>query len=320
MTGLKGFSWRGTLAISGAHLDRELKKRFKFAAALTGVTFLAEAAGGYLTNSLALMSDAMHVFMDLLALSLSLFAIYISGLPPSEKRTYGLHRGEVFVSFINGMTLVVISLVIFYKAYFRFLNPQEVKSAGVLIIAAVGLAVNVAVAVMLKGFAGTDLNVKSAFLHVVGDAVASVGVIAAAIVISFTGLYVFDPAISAVIGVIILYGSVKVVIESSHILLEGVPADVDFNRVAGDVRSVEGVAGVHSLHIWSICHNIYALSAHLDIDSRHIVRRAEILKTVNERLAERHHIFYTTIQAECPGCEANGALRDMVHREYRRFQ
>ncbi len=148
----------------------------------------------------------MHVLMDVVALSLNLFAIYISALPPTEIMTYGLHRVEVFVSFINGASLVVISLFIFYKSYMRFLDPPEVESTGMLVVAVVGLVVNVVVALGLHGFARTDLNVKSAFLHVIGDAAASVGVIAAAVVMSFTGFNAIDPLISAGIGLIILWG------------------------------------------------------------------------------------------------------------------
>jgi len=300
-----------------ADVDIEIRKRFKFAVVLTGIIFLAELIGGYITNSLALMSDAAHVFMDFLALSVSLFAVYISALPPTEKRTYGLHRIEVFAAFINGATLILLTPFIFYKSYLRFLNPQQVESRGMLLVAVVGLVVNVAVAARLGSFAKTDLNIKSAFLHVIGDAVASGAVIAAAIIISLSGLYVMDPIGSAVIGVIILFGAVKIVSESLHILLEGVPREIDFNNVVNDMKAVTGVIGVHSLNIWSICHNINALSAHVDVDNRQILRQADILIAINERLARRHHIFYTTIQVECPGCETNGALRKIMHRERR---
>lgn len=303
------------MEVKGRDIDRELKTRFKFATGLTAVVFISELAGGYVTNSLALISDAMHVFMDLLALTLSFFAIYISALPPTEKRTYGLHRVEVFVSFINGITLILVSLIIFYKAYLRFLDPPRVGSVGMLAIAVVGLVANLVVAFWLRAFAKTDLNVKSAFFHVIGDAIASAGVILAAIVIYLSALYVFDPIISVGIGIIILAGSWRIVRDSSRILLEGVPKEIDLKSVVEDMTGVDGVTGVHSLHIWSICHNINSLSAHLDIDRNHTGRTGQILATINERLAERHHIFYTTIQVECPGCETGETLRSMVHRE-----
>ena len=147
------------------YTDRAIKGRLRLAVVLTAVIFIAELAGVYLINSLAFVSDAMHVLMDVVALSLGLFAIYISALPPAETMAYGLHRVEVFVSFINGASLVVVSLFIFYKAYMRFLDPPEVESTGMLVVAVVGLVVNVVVALWLHGFARTDLNVKSALLQ-----------------------------------------------------------------------------------------------------------------------------------------------------------
>src|SRR3990172_488303 len=168
---------------AGKSLDTLLKGRLALSIALTGLLFIAEVVGGYLTNSLALMSDAAHVFMDVLALSLSLFAIHISELPPTEKRTFGL-----------------------YKAYTRIIDPQPVASLGMLAVAVVGLAVNIAVAFWLRHYARSDLNIKSAFLHVLGDAAASVAVIIASLVIHFTGLYLIDPLMSVLIGVIIVAG------------------------------------------------------------------------------------------------------------------
>ncbi|MEK7772925.1 MAG: cation diffusion facilitator family transporter, partial [Deltaproteobacteria bacterium] len=285
--------------------DRALKGRLKLSAALTAVIFIAELAGGYLTNSLALMSDAAHVFMDVLALTLSWFALHISELPPTETRTYGLHRVEVFVAFINSSVLILLTGFIFYEAYHRFLNPPPVETAGMMAVAVVGLAVNLVVALWLMRYAHSDLNVKSAFLHVVGDAVASAGVIAGGAVIYFTGWYAADPLISFAIGAIIAAGSFRILKESSHILLEGVPRDIDLNAVVEDIKAVGGVTGVHSLHVWSICHSVHALSAHVDIEPLQRQRMGEIFSGINERLAQNHHIFYTTLQAECSGCDQN---------------
>ncbi|MBW7957540.1 MAG: cation transporter [Deltaproteobacteria bacterium] len=298
----------------GVDADSGLKKRLIVSITLTSVIFLAELIGGFLTNSLALMTDAAHVFMDVFALSLSLFAIYIAELPPTEKRTYGFHRVEVFVSFINSFVLVLITGFIFYKGFIRFFNPEPVESAGVLIVGSIGLVVNLVVAKWLHGHAKADLNVRSAFIHVVGDAAASVGVIVSAAVIYYTGWYPIDPLISMAICALIINGAVKIIRESSHILLEGVPRDIDFNRVRDDILSPEGVSGVHSLHIWSICHNVYALSAHIDVVPTQRWRMGEIFSEINERLAHDHHIFYTTLQAECSGCEPNDIFRKIAHR------
>ncbi|MBI5903054.1 MAG: cation transporter [Deltaproteobacteria bacterium] len=296
-------------------VDTEIKGRLKVSAALTAVIFIVELVGGYLFNSLALISDAAHVFMDVLALSLSWFALYISELPPTEKRTYGLHRVEVFVSFINSSVLILLTAFIFYKAYQRLMAPQEVESVGMLTVAVVGLVVNLVVAFWLMRYAHSDLNVKSAYLHVVGDAVASVGVIAGGVVIYFTGWYAVDPLISFAIGAIIMAGSCNIMKESAHILLEGVPRDIDLNAVVEDMKAVAGVGGVHSLHVWSICHSVYALSAHVDIEPLQRPRMGEIFSGINEALAQNHHIFYTTLQAECSGCDQNDIFRKIAHKE-----
>ena len=300
---------------AGKSLDTLLKGRLALSIALTGLIFIAEVVGGYLTNSLALMSDAAHVFMDVLALSLSLFAIYISGLPPTEKRTYGLHRAEVFVSFINSFTLFLVTLFIFYKAYTRVLDPQPVAGLGMLGVAVVGLVVNLSVAFWLGHFAESDLNIKSAFLHVIGDAAASVGVIIASVIIYYTEWYIIDPLISFAIVGIIFFGVFKILKESSHILLEGVPKDIELNDVVREINATGGVKSVHSLHVWSICHNVYALSAHVDIEPTARWRMGEIFNEINERLAESYHIFYTTLQAECLGCEKDEILGKVAHRD-----
>lgn len=299
----------------GADLDARVKRRLLVSISLTGVIFLAELIGGWYTNSLALMSDAAHVFMDVFALSLSFFAIYIAEMPPTEKRTYGFHRVEVFVSFINSFVLLLITAVIFYKAVQRFFAPEPVESVGVLVVAAVGLAVNLVVAMWLHRYAVSDLNVRSAFIHVVGDAAASVGVIISAVIIYYTGWYTADPLISMLICLVIVNGAVKIMKESSHILLEGVPKEIDLARVKEDILSPEGVASVHSLHIWSICHNVYALSAHIDIVPTQRWRMGEIFSEINGRLAHDHHIFYTTLQAECSGCDQNDVFGRIAHKE-----
>lgn len=297
-------------------IDRALKRRLRLSVSLTGVIFIAELVGGWLTNSLALMSDAAHVFMDVFALALSWFAIYISSMPPTEKRTYGFHRVEVFVSFINSLMLFLVSAFIVYEAFKRFFDPKPVESTGMMAIAVVGLVVNLLVALWLKRYALSDLNIKSAFFHVIGDAAASVGVIIGAAVIHFTGYYRIDPILSALISMIIVAGAYRIMAESSHILLEGVPKEIDLAKVLDDIRASKGVSGVHSLHVWSICHNVYALSAHVDLEPTQRWRMGEIFKEVNERLAHTHHIFYTTLQAECLGCEQNDMLRKLAHREH----
>ncbi len=300
---------------SGRKGDARIKRRLGISAALTGIIFFVELVGGYLTNSLALMTDAAHVFMDVFALCLTLSAIYISELPPTEKRTYGLHRVEVFVSFINSLSLLVVTLFVFYSAYKRILHPREIESVGMFSVAVVGLVVNLVVAFWLGSLSSRDLNIKSAFLHVAGDATASVGVIIASVVIYYTGWMTVDPLISISIGVVLLYGVWRILRDSSNILLEGVPPDVDIQKVVRDMTSVRGVESVHDLHIWSICHNVYAMSAHIDIAEPERCRMGAIYRELNENLARNHHIFYTTLQAECIGCENPALFGNVSHRE-----
>ncbi len=291
----------------------KLRKRLKWAALITGIIFIAELVGGLLTNSLALISDSAHVLMDVFALAISWFAHYISSKPPTETKTFGLHRFEVFASLINGLSLIAVSGFIFYQAAFRLFALPEVESVGMLAVAFVGLAVNLFVAFYLKSFAGHDLNVKSAYFHVIGDAAASVGVIVAAIIIYYTGFNIADPIISVLIGAIILTGAYKIVSESAHILLEGVPTSIELGEVAKDIRAVEGVSEIHSLHIWSICYNIFSLSAHVDITEEWQKRQGDVFRKINESLAEDYGIFYTTLQAECDRCGSNSLLRSFEH-------
>ncbi len=294
--------------------ERRVKKRLAVSIALTGIIFFVELVGGYFTNSLALMTDAAHVFMDVFALGLTLTAIYISELPPTEKRTYGFHRVEVFVAFINSLTLLFIVIFVLYSAYNRILSPREIESTGMFVVAVIGLLVNLLVAIWLAPLSSGDMNIKSAFLHVAGDAAASVGVIIAAVLIYYTGWTTVDPLISILISIILLFGVWRILKDSSNILLEGVPAAVDITNVVRDMTGTKGVASVHDLHIWSICHNVYAMSAHIDIVKGERWRMGEIYKELNENLARDHHIFYTTLQAECIGCESPGLFGSVSHR------
>jgi cobalt-zinc-cadmium efflux system protein len=297
-----------------AHLDKSIAGRFKYAIALTLVTFLAEVAGGIWTNSLALLSDAAHVFLDMFALFLSLAAIKLAGFPSSDTRTFGWHRMEVFASFINGASIFLIAIGIFYEAWGRLFEPEAVKSVPMFVIAAAGLAMNLVAAGALHQHSHDDLNVRSAFLHVIGDAAASVGVIVGGVVIYFTGWYVLDAVISIGIGFVIFWGSWRVIRESVHILLEGVPRGMSTGEVTETIRGVEGVNDVHHLNIWTICSHILALSAHIDVEPEYKVNQAGVLRNIEEMLLERYHISHTTLQVECTMCIESPLLKDLRHR------
>jgi cobalt-zinc-cadmium efflux system protein len=296
------------------HLDKSIAGRFKYAIALTALTLLAEIAGGIWTNSLALLSDAAHVFLDLFALVLSLAAIKLAAFPASDTRTFGWHRAEVFASFINGASIFLIAIGIFYEAWGRLFHPEEVKSLPMFIIATVGLLMNLVAAFALHQHSHDDLNVRSAFLHVVGDAAASVGVIVGGIVIYFTGWFVIDAVISMGIGLVIFWGAWRVIRESAHILLEGAPRGMSTSEVVGAIRTVEGVNDVHHLNIWTICSHILALSAHVDVKPEHKRNQAGVLREIEELLLRRYHISHTTLQAECTMCIDSPVFKELRHR------
>lgn len=295
-------------------VDTRITGKLKIAIALTAVTLVAEVAGGFWTNSLALMSDAAHVFLDLFALILSLGAVKLATLPASDRHTFGFHRSEVFASFINGLTVFLMALGILYEAWGRFAAPQEVKSLPMLVIAVIGLAMNLLAAKALHGHSHGDLNVRSAFLHVVGDAAASVGVIVGGIIMYFTGWYLLDVIISVGIGLLILAGAGRVLRESVHILMEGTPRGLDLNDVADAMRSIEGIQNVHHLNIWTVCSHILSLSVHVDIDSGNEETRVTILHSIEHLLEERFHITHTTIQMECAGCAGGTMIKEFNHQ------
>jgi len=249
-----------------------------------------------LTNSLALLSDAGHMFSDIAALGLSLFAFRMSRRPATAKRTYGYHRVEILAALINGLTLWLIVGIIFHEAYHRFLNPPEVQSLGMLVVATLGLGVNVAAGFILYGSDRESLNLRGAFLHVVGDALGSVGAIAAGIIMLVTGWYLADPLISIFIGLLILYSSWGLVKESIEILMQSVPKGIDIEEVQRAIEQVSGVTKVHDLHIWAVTSGVSTLSAHVVVNGRedfHLV-----LNELEVILRERFNIEHTTIQLE----------------------
>ena len=297
-----------------SEVDTQITGKFKIAIALTAVTLAAEVAGGLWTNSLALLSDAAHVFLDLFALILSMTAVKLSTLPASDRHTFGFHRSEVFASFINGLTVFLMALGILYEAWGRFASPQEVKSLQMLVIAVIGLAMNLLAAKALHGHSHDDLNVKSAFLHVVGDAAASVGVIAGGVIMYYTGWYQLDALISVGIGLLILAGAGRVLRDSVHILMEGTPRGLGLTEVAAAITDVEGVRDVHHLNIWTVCSHILSLSVHVNIDTGNEDRRVAILHTIEHLLAERFHISHTTIQMECADCQDTSIIKEFNHK------
>lgn len=296
-------------------IDQRITGKFKIAIALTSVTLVAEVAGGFWTNSLALLSDAAHVFLDLFALVLSLVAVQLASQPTSERHTFGLHRSEVFASFINGLTVFVMGIGILYEAWGRFAEPQEVKSGPMLVIAVIGLAMNLLAAKALHSHSHNDLNVRSAFLHVVGDAAASGGVIIGGIIMYYTHWYLLDVLISGAIGLLILTGAGRVLRDSTHILMEGSPRGLNVADVASAIRSIEGVYDLHHLNLWSVCSHISALSVHVEVASGYAGERSGLLHRIEHALEHQFHITHTTIQLECSDCNGGPMIKPLHHLE-----
>lgn len=268
----------------------------KISLCLTAFFMLVEFTGGLWTNSLALMADAGHMLTDVAALGLSLSALWFSSRPATSSKTYGFFRVEILAALLNGATLIALSLMIFYQSALRLWNPPVVNSKGMLLFALVGLLVNIVSAWFLHRSHRHSLNLRGAFLHVIGDAVSSVGTIVAGLFMLFRGWYLADPLISFLVGVLILYSSWALLKDSVDILLEGTPAHIDLITVKNALGSVEGIESIHDLHIWTLTSGIHAMSCHAVVCGTK--DRHEILEELNDLLRRRFALEHTTIQIE----------------------
>jgi cobalt-zinc-cadmium efflux system protein len=271
-------------------------RRLKWALAISCLYFFAELIAGFLTNSLALLSDAGHMLSDVGAMSLSLFAFRMARRPATHQSTYGFHRVEILAALFNGLTLWLIVGMIFAAAYGRFSQPPPVESFGMMVVATVGLLVNLAAAAILHGGHRHNLNLRGAFLHVVSDAIGSVGAIVAGLVMLTTGWYLADPLIGIFIGVLILFSSWSLIKESLSVLMQAVPKGIQLEEVRQTIEAVEGVSKVHDLHIWAVTSDIFTLSAHAVVENGGDFH--EVLNGIEDMLKERYNIEHTTIQLE----------------------
>lgn len=274
---------------------REVGSRLLWVLGITAVFMVAEVVGGLLSNSLALLADAGHMFTDVAALGLSVFAIRLARTPPTAKRTFGYVRLEILAALVNGAALLVISGFIFVEAFQRIREPAEIDGVVMLSVAALGLGVNVVGALLLHRHAHDNLNVRGAYLHVLGDLLGSVGAIAAGVVILTTGWAPIDPIVSAVIGLLILYSAWNLVREAAEVLLEAAPAHVDMSAIQTDIAAVEGLDDIHDVHVWTLTSGFVALSAHGVIDDP--TQHTRILDEVRERM-RAHGIEHVTFQIE----------------------
>jgi cobalt-zinc-cadmium efflux system protein len=278
------------------------EKRLAIALLLTALILIAQIVGGILTGSLALLSDAAHIFLDMLALAMSYGAIRLARIPANTQHTFGFYRVKIFAALINGITLFIIVFEILREAWQRLQSPQEVIVGPMLIVATIGLIVNLAVVRLLHDHDHDDLNTRSAFLHVLGDTLSSVGVIGGGLVIWLTGWYWVDPLMSVFIALVLLVGSGRVLRESIHVLMEGVPTGLDVAQVNNTILSVAGVRNVHDLHVWSIVPGYPMLSAHVVMDDQPLSQTGQLIHDLNHHLMDQFGIQHTTIQLECENC------------------
>lgn len=281
----------------GHHHHHTTNKRVLFISFIAIFTFMiVEAIGGFLTNSLALISDAGHMLSDAVALGLSLLALKIGERKATNDKTYGYKRFEIVAAFLNGVALILISLYILYEAITRFVEPQEV-SANMLYIALLGLIINLIVAFfLLKGDSKENLNIRSALLHVIGDLLGSVGAIIAGVLILLFGWYLADPIASVIVAILIIISGYRVTKDSLHVLMEGKPTNINPKEVISELVSLDGVLDVHDLHIWSITNELPMLSCHIIVDDT--VDRDKLIILGNEILKKSFHIDHCTLQIE----------------------
>jgi len=272
----------------------------------TIVFVVVEAIAGFHSGSLALVSDAGHNFTDALALVLASVGVYMQSKPADNVKTFGYHRAGVLTAFVNALTLVGIAVFIFYEAWQRFLHPQHIEEWTMLWVAVVALVLNGAIMLGLHRDKDSDLNIRAAFVHMLGDAVSSVGIIAGAIAIHFTGLAVIDPALSVLIGVLIVWTAWDIIQESLNVLLEGLPRGMELKEVTGAMRQIDGVIDVHDLHIWSLGSSTHALSCHVLIEDMPPSESNAILHRINDVLC-KYEINHTTVQFEHTKCAMSDA-------------
>ena len=275
------------------------RRSLSLALALTVVVMVAEAVGGWLTGSLSLQADAGHMLTDASALGLALLALWFASKPADPKATYGYYRLEILAALANGVTLLLLALYIGWEAVERLRDPQPIRAGTMLVVAGIGLATNLLGILLLKG-RGHSLAVKGAYLHLLGDTLSSVGVVAAGAVVWFTGFTAADAVVSVLIALVVVYGAIRLVREAVDVLLEAVPAHLDLAEVLHAMEHVEGVTAVHDLHIWTISSGMHALSAHVVVGGCDLGKNDEILRRVKGELHEQFGIDHVTLQIETP--------------------
>lgn len=285
-----------------AHAPSSTGKLLKWSIAVTVIFIGVELAGALRAGSLALLSDAGHNFTDSLALVLAWFGFYVQSKPPDEVKTFGYHRAGVLAAFVNAIVLLALCVWILFESWQRLLAPQPVDETVMIVVAAVGMGVNALVMYWLRPASRYDVNIRSAFVHMLGDFLGSVAIIIGAIAIRYTGILQIDPLLSAGIALLIVWTAWDIVKETLNILLEGLPRGLSLQQVTEAITGIEGVLGVHDLHIWSLGSSVHAMSCHVLIADLPPSESRATLQRINRLLADRFRIRHTTVQFEHVGC------------------
>lgn len=285
------------------HPNQPLTRRLVISTALTLAFVLAEAAAGLFANSLALLADAGHNLADALALAVSWYAVWMARRPATARKTYGYHRVGILAALVNAVSLVLIALAIAWEAIQRLRNPEPVAGGWMIAVAFAAAVLNGAISLWLRKDAAHDLNVRAAFIHMLGDFVAALGVIVAGVVVALTGSSLADPIVSLLIAALILWTSWDIVVEAVDVLLEAVPKGLSLADVDQTIHSVPGVLNVHDLHVWTISSGIIACSCHILVAEQSIKSGQQVLRAVGEVLRQRFNVTHPTIQVEVEGCD-----------------
>ena len=283
--------------------NTQATRRLALSLGITAAFVVIEALAGWRANSLALLTDAAHNFTDVLALGLSWFAMWLTTQPARSGRTYGHQRAGILAALVNSTTLAIISIGVFYEAYQRFIAPPEVQADILVGVGFIAFLVNAVTAWLVHKGSDHDLNLRSAFVHLMGDVLSTIGAVIAGVLILFTGWDVLDPLVSVLIGVLILWNAWTILRETLDILLENAPRDVDMPSLTNDLLAVDGVRGLHHVHVWSINRSLRALSAHVLTDDISLSRGALVQQAINEVLFHKYNIGHATLQLECAECD-----------------
>lgn len=299
--------------MSGSHHAQATGSRLKLALALTAAFVVLEFAVGLWANSLALLADAGHNLTDALALMFSWYAVWIAAKPANPGKTYGYHRVGILAALANASTLIVVAGWIIFEAITRLRAPQMPQSEAMIGVAVVAIGLNAFVALSLHDDGRSDVNIRGAYIHMAGDAVSSLGVVIAGVLVTMLHWAAADPLISLAIAGIIFWSSLGIIRETVNILLEGSPRGLDVDTMVSTVKALQGVQDIHDLHVWTISSGLHALSCHLVIRDEMAGSAAAIVHRVTELLHDRFEIGHTTIQTECLSCEANRTFCALEH-------